>query len=105
MNNFLLKIKNTLKAIDDFFKINPHKQWVFLLYIFFISISILTLFSFYFLYEIKNEKIFQVKVEQEGKQSLLKEDLLKRTIDLFDKKAQKEAEIKNNLSTYRDPSL
>lgn len=105
MNTTTIKIKYILKSINNFFKINPHKHWVFLLYVFFISISILMLFSFYFIYEIKNEKIFQAKVEQEAEQSLLKVDLLKKTTDLFNKKALKQQEINNNLSPYSDPSL
>jgi hypothetical protein len=105
MNNFSIKIKNIFKSIDNFFKINPHKHWIFLLYVFFIIVSLSLLLSFYLLYEIKNENIFQVKIEQEEQQSLLKENLLKRTIDIYNKKAQKEVDIKNNLSTYIDPSL
>ena len=105
MNTTTIKIKNILKSINNFFKINPHKHWVFLLYVFFISIFISLLFSFYFIYEIKNEKIFQAKAEQEAEQSLLKVDLLKKTTDLFNKKALKQQEINNNLLPYSDPSL
>jgi hypothetical protein len=105
MSIFETKTKNLLKSFNDFFKINPHKHWVFLLYVFFTLISISLLFSFYFIYEIKNEKIFQAKAEQEAEQSLLKVDLLKKTTDLFNKKDLKQQEINNNLSPYRDPSL
>ena len=105
MNTSTAKIKNILKSINNFFEINPHKHWVFLLYVFFISISISILFSLYFIYEIKNEKIFQAKAEQKVKQSLLKEDLLKKITDLFNKKDLKRQEINNNLLPYRDPSL
>ncbi|HAE36945.1 MAG: hypothetical protein UR85_C0002G0006 [Candidatus Nomurabacteria bacterium GW2011_GWF2_35_66] len=105
MNTFLLKIKNQIKRIKNFFIINPHKHWMFLVYIFFISILILILFSFYLLYMIKSEKIFQVKTEQSEKHVLLNEDLLKKTTDLYDSKAKKEAEIKNSLPPYKDPSI
>jgi hypothetical protein len=57
------------------------------------------------MYEIKNEKIFQVEEKQIEKQVLLDENLLKKTIKLFKERALKEIEIKNNPSFYKDPSI
>ena len=105
MNNFLLKINRLLKSIKDFFKINPHKHWIFVLYTFFILVSILIIFSLYLLYKIKEEKVFQVEINQSSTQSLLKESLLKKTTDLQDEKAQKVINLMNNPPVYKDPSL
>lgn len=105
MNNFFLKIKNTLKSLNGFTKINPHKHWVVLLSVFSVLVGLLILFSFYLLYQIKSDQIFKVKVEVEEKKSLLKEDLLKKTKDLYDKKAERESEIISNPSPYKDPSF
>lgn len=105
MNNYILKIKNVLIKIQNFFKINPHRHWFFLLYIFFILTSVLILFSFYLLYQIKNENVFQVKVEPDEKLNLLKEDLLKKVLSESERKEERTIEIKNNLIEYKDPSL
>lgn len=105
MRNFINKIKNIGKAFNNFLKINPHKHWSYLLHVFFVLIFIAILFSIYFLYQIKNEKIFQVKVKEVEKQNLLKEDLLKKTVDFYDAKMKKESEIKNTPAPYKDPSI
>lgn len=103
MNNFL--IKKLTNAISNFFKINPHRHWMVLLYMFLVSILILILISLYLLYEIKNEQIFQVTIEQNNNQTLLKEDLLKKTTETYDIKSKRLIEMKNNFSSYNDPSL
>lgn len=104
MNKFLEKTKQISIVIKGFYKINPHKHWVFLLYIFFTLIFFLILFSLYLLYQIKNDQIFQVKIKNISTQSLLKEDLLKSTLDTFNKKEKIGDELQNNKDTYPDPS-
>ncbi len=105
MNSFLIKIKNIWKGFCNFFQINPHKHWAFLLYMFSVLIILLILFSFYLLYQIKNEQIFQVKIVAEQKKTILREDLLNKIINLFDNKAQKELDIESNPPVYKDPSI
>ncbi|HAQ02328.1 hypothetical protein A2467_01690 [Candidatus Nomurabacteria bacterium RIFOXYC2_FULL_36_8] len=105
MKTFLTKIKDMGKSFHNFCKINPYKQWMTLLYTFFVIVFICILSSFYLLYEIKNDKIFQVKVEQVEKKSLLKEDLLKKTINLYDTKFKKETDLISNPPVFKDPSL
>ena len=106
MSNFLTKINNQIRIFCNFFKINPHKHWNVLLYIFFTLIAVLILFSFYLLFEIRNEQRFQVKIEQQEDQILLKEDLLKNTMGTYDQKAKRVSDItNNNISIYKDPSL
>lgn len=105
MDTFLIKIKSVLKKINNFFKINPHKHWNALLYLFFITTSLLILFSLYLLYKIKNEEIFQITAEQQGAPTLLKGDLLKNITNLSDKKIKRTLEINNNAPVYNDPSL
>lgn len=102
MNTFLTntKIKNLLRIIHNFFKINPHKHWNAFLYFFFILVSFSVLFSIYLLYQIKNENIFQVKKEEQNAPVLLNDSLLKSTKILYDKKSKRVLEIKNNPSLY-----
>ena len=105
MNTFLIKIKSILKKFNNFFKMNPHRHWNALLYLFFITTSLLILFSLYLLYKIKNEQIFQITAEQQNTPTLLKEDLLKNINNLSDKKIKRTLEINNNAPVYNDPSL
>ncbi|MEI7689030.1 MAG: hypothetical protein WCI91_02475 [Candidatus Nomurabacteria bacterium] len=105
MNNFLLKINKCVRSVKNFFKINPHKHWISMLYLFFILVFFLILFSIYLLYKIKEDQVFQVDLKQRNQPSLLKEDLLKKITDLQDKKAQKILEVSNNPSVFNDPSL
>lgn len=105
MNSFILKIKSFWKKIYNFFEINPHKHWAFLLYFFSVIVVLLIVFSLYLLYEIKNEQIFQVKVNTEQKGTILKETALKRIIGAFDEKATKEQKIIDNPPVYKDPSI
>ena len=105
MENISVTIDKEEKIVKDFFNINPHKHWNFLLYIFFILVTILIMFSLFLLYQIKNEQIFQVTVGQQENSMLIKESLLKNINDLYERKAQKTGEINNNPSPYSDPSL
>ena len=102
MKNFLTNIKNN---INNFLKINPHKHWNFLIYTFFSLVLALMLFSFYLLYEIRNDKIFQVTLTEDENQNLLKESLLETTLNTYKNKAAKIAEIKSGGTVYGDPSL
>ncbi|MFA6355185.1 MAG: hypothetical protein WCW65_02045 [Candidatus Paceibacterota bacterium] len=104
MNTFLTitRIKNLLKIIHNFFKINPHKHWNAFLYFFFILVSFSILFSIYLLYQIKSENIFQVKAKEQAGPVLLNESLLKSTLNLQEKKANEVLKIKNNTSLYTE---
>jgi hypothetical protein len=105
MNNFLLKFKSISKSINNFFKINPHKHWMFLLYIFFVLIGVLILSSLFLLYQIKNDRIFQVKLDQIGNKTLLKEDILKTVRDDSTYKSKTAETIINTPFPYKDPSF
>ncbi len=105
MNNFLESTNKSIKSFNDFFKINPHKHWNFLIKIFFILVLALIIFSVYLLYEIKNEQIFQVTLNQQENKTLLKENILKTVLGDFSNKEAKRLEIKDNPSLYSDPSL
>lgn len=104
MNNFFIftKIKNLLKIIHNFFKINPHRHWISFLYFFFILFSFLILLSIYFLYQINNGNLFKVKVKEQNTPVLLNEKILKNIINLQDKRDKKVLEIKNNPSLYSE---
>ncbi len=105
MNSFILKIKSFWKKIYSFFDINPHKHWAFLLYLFSVVVILLIVFSLYLLYEIKNEQIFQVKINTETKGIILKEKELRGIIESFDEKAIKEQKIIDSAPAYKDPSI
>lgn len=105
MNDILIKINNQIKIIKDFFRINPHKHWNFLLYVFLILVLVLILFSFYLLYKIKQEDIFQVTVGQKKNTILLNEKLLKNINEIYNQKASKILDIKRDMPTYSDPSF
>lgn len=104
MNESLAKIKNELKNFSLFKKVNPHVYWRNLLYIFFILVIGLILFSFYLLYEIKNEQIFQIVPKNTNPPSLMNEKLFKKVTESFDEKAINIKNIKDGVTTYRDPS-
>lgn len=105
MKEFLIKIKNKLKSLIPFRKVNPHVYWNILLYIFFIIIIALILFSLYLLYEIKNQQIFQITSSSSQSSSLINEKLLNKVTESFNINLIKEKEIKNDINLYKDPSI
>ena len=105
MKEFSIKIKNKIKSFIPFKKISPHIHWRNLLYMFFIIIIILIIFSFYLLYEIKNQQIFQITPPATGLSSLINEKLLEKVTESFDIKLIKTKEIQDGLTTYKDPSI
>lgn len=101
MKGLLIKVKSSL----SFKKINPHAHWKKILYLFMGVIIILMLFSFYLLYKIKNQQIFQTSIVKTEAPSLLNKKLLDKTTESFNNKLIKEKEIKNGIYLYEDPSL
>jgi hypothetical protein len=109
MKESLTKIENRLKKFlsikVSFKRMNPHVYWRNLLYVFFILILILILFSFYLLYQIKNQQIFQITPQSKEQLSLMNEKLYDKIAESFKNKKIKEKEIENGLTLYKDPSL
>ena len=101
MKKYLIKIKN----LTSFKKTNPHKHWMGLLYFFFTMIIILVLFSFYLLYKVKKQEVFQVAPSTIEPPALINEKLLKKVNESFNNKLLKEKEIKEKLDLYKDPSF
>jgi len=99
------KIKERFKKSSKIGKMNPHAHWVSLLNMFFIIITILILFSFFLLYKIKTQQIFQVKTQIEVSPSIINEKLLNRVNEFFNNKSIKEKEIREGIKSYKDPSL
>ncbi len=104
MNNLLTKIKNRFKGLHKSRFINPHRHWAFLIQLFLSVILILIIFSFYLLYKIRNEQIFQVNEEPTTPVSLIKEKLLEETLESFDQKKERTRDIKAGLVELKDPS-
>lgn len=105
MNYFFKKIKNKINNLFSLNKINPHLDWRNLLFVFFTIVILLILLSLYFLYQIKNQQIFQVVSTIPSSPNIIKEELLLKTEDSFKEKLIKQKEIKNNIKLYLDPSL
>jgi len=98
-------VLNKVKKFISFKKINPHKHWRNLLYIFFVIIIILVLFSFYILYKIKNQEIFQIKPKPTDSTLLINEKLLEKVTESFNQKLIKEKEARDGVKIYKDPSI
>lgn len=105
MKEFLLKIKEKIKSLIPFRKLDPHVYWNNLLYIFSIIVVFLIIFSFYILYQIKNQQIFQIAPVSTDTHSLINEKLLNIVNSSFDAKKAKEKEIQDGLDSYKDPSI
>ncbi|HLP86421.1 MAG TPA: hypothetical protein VK153_00905 [Candidatus Paceibacterota bacterium] len=104
MNHLLLKTKNKLKIFAQFKRMNPHIYWDTLLRVFLVVIFILIIFSFYLLYQINKQQIFQVIPKSEGVPSLINEKLLNSVKESFNNKEVKQKEIREGLQSYQDPS-
>ncbi len=108
MKKILQKFKNIFKkkaktTLDD--SINPHKHWIIALWVFLAVIVCLIFLSFYVLFRIKNEEIFQASPTLNITSTPLRDDALKNVTATFDAKAKKESDLKTNPPTYKDPSL
>jgi hypothetical protein len=105
MNSLFKKIKNKINDLFSLNKINPHTSWKNLLFTFFIIVVLLILFSLYFLYQIRNQQIFKIIYSAPSSPNIVKEELLKKVEESFERRLIIEKEIKNNLKSYSDPSL
>jgi len=105
MFNFLSKLN--INQIPHRFKngINPHKHWILLLQFFSGVFVCLIIFSFYLLYEIKNEQIFQINKTVDIPVNIIKEKTLKNVTDSLQERKAMQDSIKNNSSSRIDPSL
>ncbi len=105
MEKSLRGIKNKIKKSLSLKKINPNNHWKFLIYVFFTVIVILIISSFYLLYKIKNQQIFQTEKVKEEQPVLMNEKLLEKVNESFNQKILREKEIKDGLKSYKDPSI
>lgn len=105
MNDFFNKTKNRILKFISFDEINPHAHWKYLINIFFILIFVLILLSFYLMYQIKNQQIYQVESKLEEKEILINEKLLSEIEQSFAGKTLIQKEVKEGIKTYQDPSL
>lgn len=105
MNDFFNKTRNKIIKFISFDEINPHEHWKYLINIFFILIFILILLSFYLMYQIKNQQIYQVIPTEEEKVVTVNEKLLEEVKQSFADKSIIQNETKEGLKSYKDPSL
>lgn len=104
MNNFLLKLKIPNKNDSKYRTINPHKHWVYILYIFFVLLLCIIVFSLYLLFEIKNEQIFKDENHTKVEKSFIKEKTLKKVNESFDQKSQRTLNLNIEPIKIEDPS-
>lgn len=105
MNNIFNKIINKIKGLHKSRLLNPHIYWTILVQFFLVMAFVLVIFSFYLLYKIKNEQIFQVIPEtSKNPPSLIKEDLLEKVYDSFKIKEKRNQEIESGIYSFPDPS-
>lgn len=105
MNNFFSKTKSRVIKFISFDEINPHEHWKYLINVFFILIFILILWSFYLMYQIKNQQIFQVISIGEEKVVMVNEKLLEEVKQSFVDKLLIQKETKEGIKSYPDPSF
>jgi len=99
MTEFFNKIKDRFSLKFTFKKANPHAHWQNLLFAFFFASILLILFSFYLLFQIKNQQIFQMTEQKAEISNLVNEKLLQKVRESFDNRALALP------SLYQDPSL
>ena len=106
-NIFLSKLRSNIRKSGFHASkvLNPHKHWKVLLCVFSGVVVSLIVFSLYLLYQIKNEKIFQVTQSSNETPTLLKEKLMESVTEIFKQKAIKENAFKLNPPSYSDPSI
>jgi hypothetical protein len=105
MKELFTKIKNKLRSLIPFRKLNPHTYWNSLLYIFCVIIILLILFSLYILYEIKNQQMLPATSASSGSSVLINDKLLNKVNESFNNNLAKEKEIEDNTNPYKDPSV
>lgn len=86
-------------------RVNPHRHWIYILNFFFVMLFLLVVSSFYLLYEIKNDNIFNGKLDLYSKNVLISrnEKLLNNVKNYFNLKAQKMESLKNDKLQLEDP--
>ena len=105
MKKLFTKIKDKLRSLIPFRKLNPHTYWNSLLYIFCAIIILLILFSLYILYEIKNQQILPATPVSSGSSVLINEKLLNKVNESFENNLAKEKEAGDNTNPFKDPSV
>lgn len=108
MNTFFEKFKMSSKrGLKASRKINPHEHWVLLLRIFIGLSVLLILWSFYLLYEIQHEQIFQTSDADSSATgpALINDTLLTKITTMLSDRNDKEKELMTHPVSYPDPSL
>ena len=105
MDKIFAKIKNIVNITAHFKKVNPHTHWSVLLGIFFVIIIFLIIFSFYLMFQVKNQQIFQITESKEEQPNMINEKLLEKVNESFGNKLIREKEIENGGGSYKDPSI
>lgn len=84
---------------------NPHKHWHYVLVGFFVALATLVIFSFYFLYLIKNDNLFSGGFDSSEKNILVarNQKLLNNVKNYFNSKNEKMNELQNINTKIDDP--
>ncbi len=105
MNDFFTKIKNKATKFISFDELNLHEHWRYLINIFFALVFLLILLSFYLMYQIKNQQIYQVVPIEDEEVVTVNEKLLEEVRQSFADKLLIQKETKEGIKSYQDPSL
>lgn len=105
MKEYLIKIKDLIKKAISFRGINPHRHWKNVLYFFSAVVIIIVVFSFFLLFKIKNQQIFQVETPIIEQTNIINESLFNKVHESFENKLIKQKEVISGAILYKDPSL
>ncbi len=104
MKDLLQKIKEKAKIFSKLKKMNSHGHWMILLSFAFVVTIGLIIFSFYLLFQIKTEQIFQADPKSKESGAIINEKMLKQVNQSFESKLIKENNIRKGAVEYKDPS-
>lgn len=101
IENIFNKKTNKTKLIK---RINPEDDWKIVLKIYFTIIIVLTIFSLYFLYKIKNEDLFQINQNTNNNPTSIDQKILDSILTSFEEKNKRVEDIKLGNKFFIDPS-
>ncbi len=105
MNSFFTHFKQAKKSSHVMHELNPHRQWIILVRAsIFVGFGLVAM-SIYFLFQIRNDQVFQFSRSRTVKTQAVNEKALKKTTDLFEEKARIHEDLIKNAPVYRDPSI
>lgn len=104
MDKFIQLLKYKYVEICNFKKINPHKHWMFLIFLFIGIFLLIVLYSLYFFYKVENKQLSENLESTKKTPSLLQSKMLTDISNYFEVKKQKEEQLIKTPISSTDPS-